>query len=107
MIVYERIPKTLMFAQLRHQKVIALLKERSSLSVPELGQLLRASPATVRRDLGFLEEAGQIVRTHGGVMAAGQRAGEASFGRKSRREQAAKRAIAEVAVALVQDGSTV
>jgi DeoR/GlpR family transcriptional regulator of sugar metabolism len=96
-----------MFAQLRQQKVIALLKERDSVSVPELGALLSASPATVRRDLGFLEEAGQIVRTHGGVMAAGPRGGEASFGRKSRRELAAKRAIAAAAAALVAEGDTV
>ena len=96
-----------MFAHLRQQKVVALLKERGSLSVPDLGTLLGASPATVRRDLGFLEAAGRLVRTHGGVIATDRRAGEASFGRKSRRELAAKRAIAEAAAALVEDGDTV
>lgn len=96
-----------MFAQQRQQQVIDLLKERRSLSVPELGALLRASPATVRRDLGFLEEAGRILRTHGGVMAADRRSGEASFGRKSRRELAAKRSIAAAAAALVADGDAV
>jgi DeoR/GlpR family transcriptional regulator of sugar metabolism len=107
LIVYERLFKTLMYAHQRQQRVIDLLKERSSLSVPELGALLSASPATVRRDLGFLEEAGRIVRTHGGVVAADRRSGEASFSRKSRRELAAKRSIAEAAAALVADGDAV
>ena len=54
----------IMFAQRRHRVIIEAVKARSPLSVPELEQLLQASPATVRRDLRFLENLGKIVRTH-------------------------------------------
>ena len=105
MIDNERNRQMIMFAQERQTKVVELLRTRSSVSVPELGRLLRASPATVRRDLDFLEQAGKIRRTHGGVLPL--EPGELPYSRKSRRELGAKKAIAELAAGLVRDGDTV
>lgn len=96
-----------MFAQERQQKIVEFLKERSSISVPELEKFLDASPATVRRDLGFLEDAGKIVRTHGGVLPRNHGDGEVSYDRKSRQELSAKKAIAEKAASFAKDGDTV
>jgi len=96
-----------MFAQERQNNILGFLKERPRLSVSELEKLLGASPATVRRDLGFLEEAGRIFRTHGGVLSAEQGTGEISYDRRSRHELNAKKAIAETAAGLVKDGHSV
>jgi DeoR/GlpR family transcriptional regulator of sugar metabolism len=96
-----------MFAQERQQTIIRLLRERSRLSVPELVGELGASPATVRRDLTFLEDFGKIVRTHGGALSPGRSGSEVSYDRKSRQELSAKIAIAEAAAAMVEDGDSV
>src|SRR5271154_4323042 len=96
-----------MFAQERQQRVIELLKRHPRFSVPELEKMFGVSPATVRRDLGFLEEAGKILRTHGGALSADHGNVEISFDRKGRHELKAKRGIAEVAVNLVKDGDVV
>jgi DeoR/GlpR family transcriptional regulator of sugar metabolism len=96
-----------MFAQERQQKIIELLRERSRLSVPELVGELGASPATIRRDLTFLEDFGKIVRTHGGVLSPAMSDTEVSYDRKSRQELSAKIAIAEAAAAMVKDGDAI
>jgi DeoR family transcriptional regulator, fructose operon transcriptional repressor len=107
MITYDHIWHITMFAQERQQKIIELLKERSRLSVPELVGELGASPATIRRDLAFLEDFGKILRTHGGVLAPGRSDSEVSYDRKSRQELSAKIAIAEAAAAMVEDGDSI
>jgi DeoR/GlpR family transcriptional regulator of sugar metabolism len=96
-----------MFAQERQQRVVDLLKRHSRFSVPELEKLFGVSPATIRRDLGFLEESGKILRTHGGALSADHGDGEISFDRKSRQELRAKLGIAEVASNLVKEGDVV
>mgnify|MGYP003304578756 CR=1 FL=1 len=49
----------------REQTILNFLQENSSASVSQLTKLLFASEATVRRDLGKLEQKGLIIRTHG------------------------------------------
>lgn len=95
-----------MIAQSRQQTILALLRDHSPLTVPELERRLRASPATVRRDLAFLEGLGKIVRTHGGVMHPDDASGEVPFDRKSRSAIAAKQRLA-AAAALAKAGETV
>ncbi|HWL14905.1 MAG TPA: DeoR/GlpR family DNA-binding transcription regulator [Opitutus sp.] len=96
-----------MIAQKRQQLILTLLREHSPLTVPELERRLRASPATVRRDLTFLEQLGKIVRTHGGLMHPDDATGEVPFDRKSRAALAAKQGLADAAAALVEAGGTV
>jgi len=96
-----------MFAHARHQVILETLQERSVLTVPELEKMLDISPATVRRDLAFLERLGKVVRTHGGILHPDQVDGEVSFDRKSRSALKAKHAIAEAAQRLVKGGQTV
>ena len=99
--------QTIMIAHERQQLILTLLREQSPLTVPELEQRLRASPATVRRDLTFLEQLGKIVRTHGGLMHPDDATGEMPFDRKSRAALAAKQGIADAAAELVKPGDTV
>ncbi|MDR0902271.1 MAG: DeoR family transcriptional regulator, partial [Opitutaceae bacterium] len=96
-----------MFAHDRHRLILDTLRKRASLGIPELEALLGASPATVRRDLVFLEKVGKIARAHGAVLHPGRVNGEISFDRKSRSELNAKLAIAEAAAAIVREGDTV
>lgn len=51
----------------RHDLVVSEVARRGAISVSELARMLRASIATVRRDLAELESDGTLVRTHGGV----------------------------------------
>lgn len=96
-----------MFAQERQQAILAALQTRSPLTVQALEKLLQASPATVRRDLTFLEGLGRIARTHGGVMRADQAGRELPFDRKSRAALRAKATMAQAARSLVKPGQTV
>lgn len=96
-----------MIAHERQQLILSLLRDHSPLTVPELERRLRASPATVRRDLTFLEGLGKIVRTHGGLMHPDDATGEMPFDRKSRAALAAKQGLADAAAALVKAGDTV
>jgi len=51
----------------RHDKILAELARRGAIGVQELAELLDASSATIRRDIGELHDSGSVVRTHGGV----------------------------------------
>jgi DeoR/GlpR family transcriptional regulator of sugar metabolism len=96
-----------MLAHERHRILFDTLQKRSPLTVPELEKLLHASPATIRRDLTFLEKTGKIVRTHGGVLHPDHARGEVPFDRKSKAALNTKAALARTAAALVQPGETV
>ncbi|MBL9205471.1 MAG: DeoR/GlpR transcriptional regulator, partial [Opitutaceae bacterium] len=71
-----------MFAQERHRRVTDLLAERQKLTLEELCAVLGVSPATVRRDLQYLERIGRVVRTHGGILHPAYLGGERPFHEK-------------------------
>ena len=96
-----------MFSQERHQAILSALEKQPSITLTALERLLKASPATIRRDLTFLEKLGKLVRTHGGVLHPDQAQGEVSFDRKSREALEAKLSLAKTAAALVKPGATV
>ncbi len=52
----------------RRNRIIELLKEKHSISVSDLCEILEASEATIRRDLSILENSGKLERTHGGAI---------------------------------------
>lgn len=56
-----------MHAAEREALILRFLAERGFVSFQELDRQLNASPATIRRDLDRLEEAGGIVRVRGGA----------------------------------------
>lgn len=91
----------------RHQTLLKALEKRKELAVRDLGGLLDASPATVRRDIEQLERLGKLVRTHGGVLHPDYAQGELGFARKARTAVAAKRAIAAKAAQFVSSGAVV
>ena len=96
-----------MLAQERQKAILEALKRKASLTIHELLGIIDASPATVRRDLSFLEKKGDLVRTHGGVLHSDFVAGEPTYDQRLRESPAGKQAIAEAAAAMVPAGSTV
>jgi nitrous oxide reductase accessory protein NosL len=59
-------PKALTVAE-RHSQIIALLAERGSTSIEELGRVLRVSKMTVHRDLDALAAEKRLRKVHGGA----------------------------------------
>ncbi|MDQ0202422.1 DeoR/GlpR family DNA-binding transcription regulator [Pectinatus haikarae] len=57
-----------MLAAQRHNKILQLLKQSHSVSVTELSKILKASEATVRRDINILHGKGVLVKIYGGAM---------------------------------------
>ncbi len=51
----------------RHERILAELARRGTVSAQDLAGLLEASLATVRRDIADLDEAKSLTRTHGGA----------------------------------------
>lgn len=58
-----------MLAAKRRQLILEYLEKNQTATTHTLCQLTGASLATIRRDLTFLEEAGQLSRIHGGAQA--------------------------------------
>jgi DeoR/GlpR family transcriptional regulator of sugar metabolism len=91
----------------RQRAILDWLARKPKLGVLEIVGRLKASPATVRRDLRRLEARGELVRTHGGVMHPHYLAGEPSFEQRQQRAADAKAAIADRAAREVPDQATV
>jgi DeoR/GlpR family transcriptional regulator of sugar metabolism len=96
-----------MIAHERHQRILAILEKHRRMGAGELQAATGASPATLRRDLDFLEGRDLLVRIHGAVLHPSVAASEPSLLQKSRSEVEAKRKIASVAAGLVPDAATV
>ena len=96
-----------MFSQERHRDLLALLEQRRRATNAELLRALRISEATLRRDLAELEDAGLVVRFHGGAAHPAYLHGEPTYEQRSREGRAQKVAIGEAAAALVPAQQTV
>ncbi|MCF0069125.1 DeoR/GlpR family DNA-binding transcription regulator [Dyadobacter sp. CY261] len=92
--------------QERKKKILAALDQAESLSVFELAEILVASPATIRRDLGDIAEEGLLLRTHGGAMKMENQV-LTGFQEKSGVNNSTKERIAENAASCVQDGDII
>ena len=89
----------------RQQRIAAIVKESSRVSVEELARTLATSHETVRRDLALLSERGVVRKVHGGAVHA-QTALESPYGDRSLSARAEKQAIAERAAQLFEPGDS-
>lgn len=106
-----------MHAAEREQMILDSLGESGFVSFRDLEARVAASPATIRRDLDRLEEAGVITRVRGGAKRVGGRAGASAaaeeglsgvpFHENIGRNRAAKEAIGRAAAALCIPGEGV
>ena len=94
-----------MYQKERIEKILRILQCNGYVTVKQLTEELRYSPATIHRDLNMLAQAGKIKRTYGGV----EVKEETTVPVMSRYEQAkpAKKRIAKRAAELIANGDTV
>ncbi|MBE0542549.1 MAG: DeoR/GlpR transcriptional regulator [Verrucomicrobia bacterium] len=91
----------------RQEQIRNLLATQGRLSVAALARTLDVALMTIRRDLTALEQAGLLMRTHGGCVLQSPFVAELSFPEKRRRRQSHKTAIARETVKLLKRGETV
>lgn len=96
-----------MLVEERRTQLLELVRNRRFASLPELAEQLQVSESTIRRDLDYLEEKGSARRIHGGVLYSGTSPKIPHFDSQQPVGWQRKRAIAEAAVGLVDDGDTV
>ncbi|HEV7300310.1 MAG TPA: DeoR/GlpR family DNA-binding transcription regulator [Tepidisphaeraceae bacterium] len=96
-----------MFVHDRHREIVDRLARRPRWTVTQLQREMRVSRSTLRRDLLELEERGDVVRVHGGVVHRDFLQGEPTFDRRGKQGVAAKRAIGAAAAAIVADNASV
>jgi DeoR/GlpR family transcriptional regulator of sugar metabolism len=97
----------MVLAQERRDAILRALLPSGAATVADLAEGLGVSEMTIRRDLGVLAAQQLIEKVHGGAVLAKRGAAEPHFATKRRINAAAKAAIAEAAVAMIDDGMTV
>ncbi len=98
-----------MIPEERRRRIVEKLKEDQSATVIQLCDLLKASEATIRRDLTLLEEDGKLERVHGGAIINANRPLdiEHTFNEKEGEHLREKQMIAETAFRLLRDNDSV
>ena len=98
-----------MLAVERRLVLAELLEQNPVLTVEDLARRFHVSTQTVRRDFQYLEERGLVTRTYGGAVARtdDRLSLERAFLTRETERSAQKEAIAQVALSLVESGSTV
>ncbi|MBR4887974.1 MAG: DeoR/GlpR transcriptional regulator [Clostridia bacterium] len=91
----------------RQNDILRILNERKSATVKELCALLYASPATIRRDLAFLEERGLLRRSFGGATLCELFPDQIPVSLRAAEHLAEKKHIAAKAARLVHPGDTI
>ena len=94
-------------AEDRQEKIVELLRGEFFLDIRSLTERFQISVATVRRDLGELEEAGLLRRTHGGAVSINQVGQDPTHAARAVSHQAEKAVIAGTAAGMVADGDAV
>jgi len=100
-----------MHAEQRERAIFEALKSNGFITYRDLETHLDASPATIRRDLARLEDAGRIIRVHGGAKLPDAASNDDApglagtpFAQSITQNRAAKEAIGRAAAALCQPG---
>ena len=96
-----------MFAQERSNLIKNIVRKHRRMTFDQLQQLVKVSPATLRRDLAELDLAGEVIRVHGGVLDPSYVRTGLSFDDRAVLNSASKRSIAAAAALLVPAGATV
>jgi DeoR/GlpR family transcriptional regulator of sugar metabolism len=97
----------------RRMEIVKIINMHKSATVAEIVEWLGASPATVRRDLTWLDEQGLIVRTRGGATAidyssqALLRGSVPSYEQRLNEYMEEKRSIGQCAAGYIHDGETI
>ena len=91
----------------RRNVILEQLNKNEKIDIDALAEELNVSAMTIRRDLNYLEEQEQIIRTLGGAILNKPLVMESSFQTKEGKHADEKRLIAKRAVELVQEHFTI
>lgn len=99
--------------EIRYEKIMEILEEKSFVTVEELSHKLYVSMPTVRRDLNDLQKMGLVIRNHGGAMRRSTNEGQPVMIRSSvhaaekmRLSQAAAKLLHDDCVVFLDESST-
>lgn len=96
-----------MAKQARWNEILNLAREKESISVKELCKELKASEATIRRDLQEMEDLNLLTRYHGGAKIDQSQFNEPSMVIKSSRYKEEKKRIGLTAASLIKDNQMI
>lgn len=96
-----------MLTEARQQAIMKLLEDQHTVSLQQLVGELEVSESTIRRDLSQMEEAGLLVRIHGGAKRVFRLDVESTYTDKVKQHADAKECIARYAANLVQDDEVI
>ena len=91
----------------RQEKILEYVKQRNSISVKKLSELLYVSQPTIRRDLAKLEKEGKVLRTHGGVILRKIADNEISLVFREEQNNLSKKIIAEKASQFIHNSDVI
>ena len=91
----------------RQSELLLKIKEQGSATISDLAGQFQVSEMTVRRIIHRLADAGLVIRTPGGAMAAPAGSMERTFLERSAKMATAKEALGRAAAGLVAEGETV
>lgn len=94
-----------MLTRQRHERILELLRDRGSITVTEIRDILGISESTARRDITALDREGRLVKVFGGAVEAEQKvtALEYTVAEKSDLNREEKDRIAAYAASLITD----
>ncbi|MEI6685700.1 MAG: DeoR/GlpR family DNA-binding transcription regulator [Planctomycetota bacterium] len=96
-----------MIAEERRQRVLDLVSTKGFATLADLALEIQVSESTVRRDLEFWHQQGNLKRTHGGAIFVGDGSSFPALEERIDAQLEEKRAIARAAVSRICDGDTV
>ncbi len=94
-------------AQVRQEQIVDIVNQNGNISVNELCDQFKVSPATIRNDLRDLEGRGAVNRIHGGAISCKKTAYELNTDQKEIQNVEEKRAIAKAALEYIQEGDAI
>ena len=96
-----------MIVEERRQRVLDLVSTKGFATLADLALEIQVSESTVRRDLEFWHQQGNLKRTHGGAIFVGDGSSFPALEERIDAQLEEKRAIARAAVGRICDGDTV
>ena len=94
---------------IRHEKIVEILRNRHSVQVTELAKELSTSESTIRRDIVELDRQGRLRKVHGGAVSVDIRIAseETDVSERQQISIEEKESIAQYAASLIKDNDFV
>ena len=91
----------------RHNAILELLKQRGTVPVSDLAEILKVSSVTIRKDLTLLEEKKLLYRTHGRAILINPYINDRHVSEKEKLNTEEKKAIGKMASTLIAPDDTI